>query len=156
MTEDLEATLEELGPESRRVVDRLTAAYRPMRAAALPPARRRRALLGPAGYLAAASLAVGLGLGVLFGRARAGSSASPSPDRVYTVRATTAENEYLLAIVRDDAAVQEIIRTQRPDGSWKNDFLTRQNAAALMHCKGEAAQVAFRKAIRNLRAREAP
>ena len=156
MTEDLEATLAELGPESRLVVDRLMAAYRPMRAAALPPARRRWwARRRPVGYLAAASLAAALGLGVLFGLSRAGSSAGPLPDRVYTVRATTAENEYLLAIVRDDAAVQEMIRTQRPDGSWKNDFLTRQNAAALMHCKGEAAQVAFRKAIRHLRAREA-
>ena len=58
-------------------------------------------------------------------------------------------------IVRDDVAVQEMIRTQRPDGGWGNEFLTRQNAAALRVCGGEAAQRAYRKAMRNLRLRGA-
>ena len=56
-------------------------------------------------------------------------------------------------IVRDDKAVQEMIRTQRPDGGWANDFLTRQNAAALRLCPGEKAQIAYRRAVRNLRLR---
>ena len=49
--------------------------------------------------------------------------------------------------------VAEMIATQNPDGSWKNDFLTRRNAAALKVCGDPAAQVAYKKAMRNLRSR---
>ena len=38
-------------------------------------------------------------------------------------------------------------------GSWQNDFLTRRNAAALKVCGDPAAQIAYKKAMRNLRAR---
>ena len=146
MTKDLEETLRELGDEYRPVVERLRRAYAPagrvQRAGvhrAAPTARWRVALL-------AASVAVALlGIGVFF---RGGE-----PAKVYTVRATDAAHEYMLAIVRDDAAVQEMIRTQRPDGGWGSDFLTRQNAAALRLCKDGAAQVAYRRAMRNLRLR---
>ena len=62
-------------------------------------------------------------------------------------------NEYLLAEMRDDRAVKEMIRTQNPDGSWKNDFLTRRNAEALSHSTDPEARVARKKAMRNLRAR---
>ena len=146
MTKDLEETLRELGDEYRPVVERLRRAYAPAgrvkRAGvhhAAPTARWWVALL-------AASVAVALlGVGVFF---RGGE-----PAKVYTVRATDAAHEYMLAIVRDDAAVQEMIRTQRPDGGWGSDFLTRQNAAALRLCRSEDAQIAYRRAMRNLRIR---
>lgn len=152
MTKDLEQTLDELGPGYRAVVKRLTDAYPP------PVARSSgRRLFGSrhaAAYLAAASLLVCVGLCIVFGVSRrTGAQPSTVPTRVYTVRATTAENEYRLALIRDDAAVQEMIRTQNPDGSWQNDFLTRRNAEALKDCKSPAAQIAYKKAIRNLRAR---
>lgn len=49
--------------------------------------------------------------------------------------------------------IPEMIATQRSDGSWKNDFLTRRNAAALKDCASPAAQIAYKKAVRNLRSR---
>ena len=49
--------------------------------------------------------------------------------------------------------VDEMIATQNPDGSWKNDFLTRRNAAALKGASGPAAAIAYKKAMRNLRTR---
>ena len=49
--------------------------------------------------------------------------------------------------------ISEMIVTQNPDGSWKNDFLTRRNAAALKVCGDPAAQIAYKKAVRNLRLR---
>ena len=158
MTKDLEETLNELGPGYREVVDRLVDAYEPKRfdapAAGMraQEARRGRVSGWMVGYLVAASLAIFLGVGVFFG-AQAHRRAASVPSRVYTVRASTAENEYRLAIVRDDVALQEIIRTQNPDGSWKNDFLTKQNCAALRLCSWPEAQVAYKKAMRNLRCR---
>ena len=158
MTEDLERTVAEMGPEYRELAERLTAAYRPL----TTPARPARRGFGPfvrraAGYLAAASLAAAVGLVAVLGVARVRRPAEPgaavAASRVYTVRASTPENEYRLALIRDDAAVQEMIRTQRPDGSWRNDFLTKRNAEVLKDCPGEAAQIAYRKAMRNLRAR---
>jgi hypothetical protein len=157
MTRDLEETLNELGPGYREVVDRLTDAYEPLAAGGLcsgiPVPRREwraRVVRRSAGYLLAASLLVFVGFGVYF-RAHPRSVAAGEPSRVYTVRASTAENEYRLAIIRDDAAVQEMIRTQRPDGSWGNDFLTRQNCEALRHHPSPEAQIAFKKALRHLR-----
>lgn len=149
MTEDLERTLVELGPGYREVVSRLKAAPCPWEGVA----RRRSSWFGrTAGYLAAASLLALAGLSVVFGVARTRAAAAAA-ERVYTVRATTAENEYRLALIRDDAAVREMIRTQNPDGSWKNDFLTRRNAEALKGCSRPDAQLAYRKAMRNLRSR---
>lgn len=156
MTEDLERTLAELGPGYRELASRLTAAYRPL---PLPAADLRRPKPRPsvrraAGFLAAASLAAAVALVAVMGVSRVRRPPAPGETpRVYTVRASTAENEYRLALVRDDAAVQEMIRTQRPDGSWRNDFLTKRNAEVLKDCPGEAAQVAYKKAMRNLRSR---
>lgn len=163
MTRDLEETLNELGPGYREVADRLVAAFHPAdektvaasapRPAAVPdrqPSARRGRVIGwSVAYLVAASLVVLIGMGVLFLHPSHRASAS----KVYTVRATTAENEYLLAIVRDDAAVMEMIRTQNQDGSWKNDFLTKRNCEALRQCRSPKAQVAYKKALRNLRHR---
>ena len=159
MTEDLERTVAEMGPGYRELAERLTAAYRPLAMPARPTARR---VFGPfarraAGFLAAASLAAAVGLVAVLGVAHVRRPAEPgaavAASRVYTVRASTPENEYRLALIRDDAAVQEMIRTQRPDGSWRNDFLTKRNAEVLKDGPGEAAQIAYRKAMRNLRAR---
>lgn len=166
MTRDLEETLAELGPGYRDVVSRLKAApcpwAEPPKAEGRPDAgacggrggRGRGAFGWPAGSLAAASLLAAVGLCAVFGVSRKPAPArAPAAAPVYTVRATTAENEYRLALVRDDAAVQEMIRTQNPDGSWKNDFLTKRNAEALKGCRSPEAQLAYRKAVRNLRAR---
>ena len=163
MTRDLEETLKELGPGYREVVDRLVAAFRPAdaksvatsaprRVAPARPqqaARRGHATGWSVAYLVAASLLVFVGLGVVFCSPRR----TPAAGRVYTVCASAPINEYALAAVGGDDAVREIIRTQNPDGSWQNDFLTRQNAAALMGVADEEAKVAFKKAVRNLRVR---
>jgi len=47
----------------------------------------------------------------------------------------------------------EMIATQNPDGSWQNDFLTCRNAAALQGSGKQAAQIAYKKAVRYLRAK---
>ena len=154
MTKDLEKTLRELGDGYRPVVERLLAAYTVEKRSDLlstvpaggPRAGRTAAAVGwGVALLSAAALLVFLGLGVVF---RGGE-----PAKVYTVRVTDAANEYRLAVVRDDAAVREMIRTQRPDGGWGSEFLTRRNAAALKDCSDAAAQLAYRKAMRNLRLR---
>ena len=94
--------------------------------------------------LLAASLLAFLVLSALLPTAR-------EPSRVYTVRSTDAATEYRLAFVRNDEAVKELIRTQNADGSWRNDFLTRQNATALKSASGPEARIAYKKALRNLR-----
>lgn len=146
MTKDLEETLRELGDEYRPVFERLRGAYAPAgRTHGAGAGREASSVPWKAALLAAAAVVALLGVGVFF---RGGE-----PAKVYTVRATDAAHEYMLAVVRDDAAVKEMIRTQRPDGGWGSDFLTRQNAAALRLCQGEAAQLAYRRAMRNLRIR---
>ena len=102
-------------------------------------------------YLVAASLLVVVGLAVLF--FKSANHPITQSDIAYTVRVTDAERAYALAVLRDDKAVQELIRTQNPDGSWKTDDLTRRNAELLKTCRSEAAQAAYRKAMDNLRAR---
>lgn len=145
MTKDLEETLQELGFEYRAVVGRLRAAYEPP-CGSVAKARRRSRFVGAFGLGAAglaASLLVALAMGVVF---------RPS---AHSVRTPTAANEYALAQSRSAAAVAEMIRTQNPDGSWKTDYLTRQNAAALRLCASGEAQLAYKKAMRNLRVRQA-
>ena len=153
MTQDLEQTLQELGEGYRPVVDRLLAAYRPpsrvkpfVQPAERPSGRTASAVAWGVALLAAASLVAFLGFGLVF------RSASPA-EHVYTVRVSDAAHEYQLAVVRDDKVVQEMIRTQRADGGWGSEFLTRQNAAALRQCRGDDAQLAYRRAMRNLRIR---
>jgi hypothetical protein len=139
MSRDLEETLAELGPEYRTVVDRLRAAYPDVEVAA---PRRRRVVRRPffaaaasaAGLLAAASVALAL----FFCAPHDRRSAEGAFTGVYS-----------LAYSGD---VESLLRTQRADGSWDNDFLTRQNAAALRFAKGlEGADVAYRRAVRYLR-----
>ena len=146
MTKDLEETLNGLGPGYRAVVDRLVAGaeaeFTPgRRAYAFAP--RRFALMRPT--LAAASLLAVIGLAALLLRTD-GPRDAGAP-------AAAAAHEYRLAEVGDGQSVDEMIRTQNADGSWRNDFLTRRNAAALAKCSGADAKVAYKKAMRNLRVR---
>ena len=141
MNRDLDEQLDEMGPEYRMVVARL-------RASGGAEDFRRETRDGRRGfmskvfclksYLTAASLLVLVGLSVLF----RGTPAA----RLETRAAVVAPHEYVMT-------VDEMIATQNPDGSWKNDFLTRRNAAALKVCGSPAAQVAYKKAVRNLRSR---
>ena len=134
MNRDLEEQLKEMGPEYRAVVDRLRAA----REVGDGETRRTSETRVTRGWLLAASLLAVVGLSVVFMasnvKRQTSNAKSPAP-RDYTM------------------SVEEMIRTQNADGSWKNDFLTRQNAAALKLCDSAEARVAYKKAVRNLRVR---
>ena len=133
MNRDLDEQLDEMGPEYRAVVARLRAARE---AKDFSVFRLRSEVLRP--VLAAASLLALVGLGVFFSTSQPLNSSTSQPPR--------GAHEYQMGVA-------EMIATQNPDGSWKNDFLTRRNAAALSHCGDPAARVAYRKAMRNLRVR---
>jgi len=136
MTKDLEETLSELGAGYREVVERLRACEVAPRA----PSRGRWRRLAPPAYLAAASVAAALlGSAWLF-------SARRGPAQGDARRAYTAAYE------RDGAALAAMLASQRADGSWANDFLTLQNAAALRAAGGKPS-VAYKKAVRYLRSR---
>ena len=139
MNADLEEQLAGLGPGYRRTVDRL------LRAAEIAP---RRAAPRPARhFLWAASALLVLALaGAWLGVRRAGVPRRGEPAR-------RVPREYALAERGDAAAVREIIATQRPDGGWGSDFLTRRNADALSRSELPAARVAYKRALRNLRVR---
>ena len=124
MNRDLEETLEELGPEYRGVVNRLRAAQEVSPAHSSARVQARIGLLSSAarvvaaaGLLAAACVAVA----VKFGGPGASSVTPRGGSAAFT-------GEYSLAYTGD---VESLLRTQNADGSWANDFLTRQNAAAL-------------------------
>ena len=137
MNRDLEETLNELGPDYRAVVARLRAgreAASGSRSSGDSRSSRRAA------YLVAASLLVLIGLTVVH------LSQSQSQTTNHKPQTPSCPREYR-------ATVAEMIATQNPDGSWQNDFLTRRNAAALKVCGDPAAQIAYKKAMRNLRAR---
>ena len=133
MSRDLEEQLDEMGTEYRAVVMRLRAA-REAQSAGTREERR-----GKKGWLVAASLLVILGLSAIFTQSNN--------------RTIEQSNISLFGPSEYRASVSEMIATQNPDGSWKNDFLTRRNAAALRACDDPAAQVAYKKAMRNLRSR---
>lgn len=128
MTKDLEATLEELGPEYRAVVGRVLASRRPI-------AQRSGFVRFPRTALAAACAAAVLSFGVWMHFA---PSRGEAPCTIYTV-----------AYSKD--RLPSLVDSQKPDGSWENDFVTRQNAAALAEASGEAENLAYRKAMRYLR-----
>ena len=137
MTDDLVNTLRELGPGYREVADRLFAARE------MPNSFRRLVFWGSPRLLAAASLAAVVGFAALFAFATSRCKS----------RAVAFGGEYSLALAMDDASIGEMIRTQNADGSWKNDFLTKRNAAALKGCEASGARIAYKKAMRNLRLR---
>ena len=140
MSRDLDEQLNEMGPEYRAVVARLRGAQSAGFGQRTTDSRQRPLsfVLCPLSYLTAASLLVIVGLGVFF--------ATPQPRNFATPQHPHGAPEYR-------ASVPEMIATQNPDGSWKNDFLTRRNAAALRVCSDPAAQIAYKKAMRNLRTR---
>ena len=130
MNRDLDEQLKEMGPEYRAVVMRLCAAREAQGIG------DRGSWIG--GWLVAASLLIVLGLGIFF--------STSQPLNFSTSQPAYGAHEYQMDVA-------EMIATQNPDGSWKNDFLTRRNAAALKTCIDPAAQVAYKKAVRNLRVR---
>ena len=142
MNRDLEGQLDEMGPEYRKVVARLkNAREADFRRETLDMGRRglMPEVFRLKSYLTAASLLVILGLSAIFVH---------SNDR-----AVKRSNNSSFGPSEYRASVPEMIATQNPDGSWKNDFLTRRNAAALKVCGDPAAQIAYKKALRNLRSR---
>ena len=137
MNRDLEETLNELGPDYRAVVARLRAGRE---AASGSRSSGDSRSSSRAAYLVAASLLVLIGLTVV------NLSQSQSQTTNHKPQTPSCPREYR-------ATVAEMIATQNPDGSWQNDFLTRRNAAALKDSDNLAAQIAYKKAMRNLRAR---
>ena len=137
MNRDLEETLNELGPDYRAVVARLRAGRE---AASGSRSSGDSRSSSRAAYLVAASLLVLIGLTVVH------LSQSQSQTTNHKPQTPSCPREYR-------ATVAEMIATQNPDGSWQNDFLTRRNAAALKVCGDPAARIAYKKAMRNLRAR---
>ena len=128
MTKDLEETLAELGPGYREVVDRLRTAQN-----LTPVARPFR----PIPYLAAATVVALLGLA-----------------SVLTMRESSVivrHGVYTAAYEKGAEALSSIVSAQRADGSWANDFLTRQNAAALRGASSEEMKIAYKKAVRYLK-----
>ncbi len=155
MNADLEETLEELGPDYREVVARL----RDARTVSPRHAARPRVLPSiswkgrTVGGLVAATLALVCGVAFWFLSGRPENAAEPaSVAQVASAsEASLGTQPYVLALEATPAAIDEILRTQAPDGSWQNDYLTRQNAAVLRRLG--RANVAYRKAVRYLRSR---
>jgi hypothetical protein len=142
MNGDLENTLNELGPEYRDVVARLRSAREVepsgTRAFSLPRTEWWRR----AGYLAAASLAVALGLSIFM------QDAANAPREPYA-----GVKVYTVAYAPTEEALEVIVASQRADGSWSNDFITRQNAAALRASDDARMKIAYRRAVRYLRSK---
>ena len=145
MNTDLEETLRDLGPGYREMVARMRrcCTFEPC---TVVPGKRRKALEFPRwGYAVAAAFALAFAVSAVFTAPHSHSA----PDARNAAAAPA--SPYTLAYGASEMEMQEIVRTQRPDGSWENDFLTRQNAAALRGVAG--ASVAYRKALRYLRSR---
>ncbi|MBP5791281.1 MAG: hypothetical protein J6W80_03370 [Kiritimatiellae bacterium] len=130
MTKDLENTLVELGPEYAGLVGRLRAAYETE--GRRPQAAPRRLLF--LRLFVAACLVVACGVVFL-------KHEAPSP-RLFT------SSPYTLALT---SSIRAIIASQKPDGSWGNDYLTRQNAAALR--AADSSGVPYKKALRYLKSK---
>ena len=146
MSRDLEEQLDELGPAYRAVVARLRAAEAEPRISRLPQVSwSSPRLFRLVSCLTAASLLAALALGIHCLRTEDAECGTPS--------AGFGAREYLLADRGGAAAIRELVATQNPDGSWQNAFLTRRNAEALRRCPASAAQIAYKKAMRNLRVR---
>ena len=137
MTNDLERTLGELPAGCRDVVARLRASAE-VSPRVVAVGRWRPVPLATAAALAAALLGV---------------AAFFASDRASETRQLKGPREYVLSAQPSADAALEIVRLQKPDGSWQNDFLTRRNAEALKTCPDARAQLAYRKAMRNLRVR---
>lgn len=141
MNKDLEATLDELGPGCHAVVSRLKAS-RELESTGVVccPPRPANLALRRAGYLVAASLLAAIAL------------STSLKDATKTPRSTfPSASAYTVAYASTEEALETIVASQRADGSWSNDFLTRQNAAALRASGEERMRIAYRRAVRYLR-----
>jgi len=137
MNMDLEEQLKELGPDCRAVVARLRAA-RTVNPSHEPVASDRcTTFLRHPVWLVAASLLLVFGLSVLF----------------QTIKRSNNQTKPIYGAREYHLSVHEIVATQRPDGGWQNDFLTRRNAEVLARCKDMDARIAYKKAMRNLRSK---
>lgn len=132
MNKDLQATLDELGPEYHRLVREMKGPFE-----AEAPARHFPRW--KVAYLAAAVVVIVLGLAVVFGPPQAVHPRSAAP-HIYTI-----------AYAATPDALEVIVAAQRADGSWENDFLTRQNAAALEGATDPTQRIAYLRAVRYLR-----
>ncbi len=132
MNKDLQATLAELGPEYHRLVEEMKAPFEPEKVSVW------RLPLWKVGFLAAAVLVIVLGMAVVF---------TPSVAN----RKGAAPRIYTIAYASTEEALKTIVAAQRADGSWENDFLTRQNAAALERAEDPDSRVAYLRAVRYLR-----
>ena len=132
MNKDLQATLDELGPEYHRLVREMKGPFE----AEVPVRRFPRWKVA---YLAAAVVVIVLGLAVVFG---ASSTVHPR---------SAAPHIYTIAYAATPDALEVIVAAQRADGSWENDFLTRQNAAALEGATDPTQRIAYLRAVRYLR-----
>jgi len=130
MNADLEEQLKEMGADYQSVVARLRAAK------TVEPKTVGLGRRSTAEWLVAASLLIALALSVLLLPSYPPHSSHPSRIPL----------EYRLSPA-------EMIASQNSDGSWQNDFLTRRNAEILAKCDGLAARIAYKKALRNLRAK---
>lgn len=147
MNKDLEETLDELGPGCRAATERLLAA-REVEPSGRATTRKRLPTLTP---LLAASVTIALMIACLF-------SAAPVARRLFAKNAarpsrTETFRVYTVAYAPTEEALELIVATQRADGSWTNDFLTRQNAAALRVSSDARMRVAYRRAVRYLRSK---
>ena len=132
MNKDLQATLDELGPEYHRLVREMKGPFE----AEVPVRRFPRWKVA---YLAAAVVVIVLGLAVVFGPSSTVHPRSAAP-HIYTI-----------AYAATPDALEVIVAAQRADGSWENDFLTRQNAAALEGATDPMQRIAYLRAVRYLR-----
>ena len=155
MSRDLEEQLGELGPECRAVVARLRAGreVEPCKPGAGSSADSRSSRFYRQAYLVAASLLVAVVLGVLFPQSNNRTIEQSEQSNNRTIEQSEQSNNPPSAPREYVMTVPEMLATQNPDGSWKNDFLTRRNAEALRLCTGSDARIAYKKAMRNLRAR---
>jgi len=152
MNGDLEGTLNELGPEYRAVVARLRLACevepstkhqrRSRESTSDAVAKAPGTFFRRVGYLVAASLFVALGLSIFM------QDVADAPREPYA-----GAKVYTIAYAPTDEALEAIVASQRADGSWSNDFITRQNAAALRASCDERMRIAYCRAVRYLRFR---
>jgi len=136
MTKDLEETLNGMPLGYREVVARLKAS------AEVVPVKRR-SLHVPL-LMAAGFIAVFLGLSIIFNAMRPIGTEGTQQ---------RGPREYVLSAQTGLEAALEIVRTQKTDGSWQNDYLTRRYIAVLKDCPDARVQLAYRRALRNLRVR---
>lgn len=136
MNADMEQTLDELGVGYREMV-----LWMRRHGEIEPGAINRKPVGGGFAFSAKYAVAAAIAIAICFVAVFTTTSRHPRSSQT---------SPYALAY-GGAAATAEILRTQMADGSWGNDFLTRQNAAALRGVA--AASVAYRKAVRYLRSR---